>query len=151
MKLAYLLEKKHLFKQRQKSVLQRAQSPLIGEFSVTFLNRFRFEITYLRSVHRVLRRGFVRRKYLFRRIYYWVLAVPNHILSAHSKNIRMGGGVGLALRICIAIKPGQRFIETRGFSPLWLRRVVSVWRYSWSSNLLIMGRLCLLLIKKKLL
>lgn len=139
MKLSYLLEKTHLFKRRHKASLQTIHSVLIGDLGVVFLSRFRFELTYLRIIHRILRRRFIRRKYLFKKLYYWVLVTPNHIVSAHSKNIRMGGGVGLALRVCIDVRPGHRLLETQGFSYLWLRQAVHYWRYKWYSPLLIIS------------
>lgn len=116
MRLAYLLEKTHLFKQRHKTILQTLQPTRIGSLGIIFLKRFRFEFTYFRIIHQTLRRRFIRRKHLFRKVYYWILITPNHIVSAHSKNIRMGGGVGLALRVCIDVRPGHRLLETAGVS-----------------------------------
>lgn len=73
----------------------------------------RIESVYFRTLNRVLRVKYRKKKHLHLRHTFWVRYSQNLYLTKKSKNARMGSGRGSLVRTAFIIKKFQTFIEFR--------------------------------------
>lgn len=129
MNLSYLLERKHIFKNRRIKSNKRKFKFKIGNSAFFSLKIQRFELVYLRGFKKIIRRRCIKIKSLFKRRKIWFFLRPNCILSSKSVNARMGAGVGSLVRICVWLKSYKSFVEFQNYSFKWCRRLNSIFRF----------------------
>lgn len=129
MNLDFYIKKKHLFKKRTFSEVKilNPQHNLINYIYST--KKFRLEFVYIRLFKKFLRRRFIKAKTRFFKPKYWILFLPNFILTQKSKNARMGAGVGKFVRLTSLVKPGKAFLKTWFYTFSFLKETVKRFRY----------------------
>lgn len=68
---------------------------------------------------------------------YWIMFLPNFILTQKSKNARMGAGVGKFLRLTSIVYPGKSIIKTWHYSYIFLKNVIKYFSFKFKSGFLI--------------
>jgi len=127
--LNYIVQRKHIFKNRTIPYTRREYELCIGSAGLFSLKPQRFELVYLRGFKKVIRRRHIRIKSKFKRRKFWFFLRPNCILSGKSVNSRMGAGVGSLVRLAIFLKAYRSFVEFKNYSPRWIRRLARGLRY----------------------
>lgn len=127
----YLIEKKHLFKNRSQKKNYKTFKLRIGTSGLFTLKSDRFELVYLRGFKKLIRKKFVRKGIRFKRYKFWLFLKPNVILSNKSVNSRMGSGVGSLVRISIKLRAYVSFVEFLNYSPRWLPKIYPITRYKY--------------------
>lgn len=124
MNLNFLIKKNHIFKRRKKKFMsyKYLNKKLSGIFNT---NQIRFEFIYLKTFKKIFRKKFFKKKSHYKLAKFWVMIRPNFILSMKSKNSRMGSGVGMYTRVCSIIKPGKPLLLLRGYSKVFVTKVIS--------------------------
>lgn len=137
MNLDYYVKKKHIFK-------NRIFSPVCfykhnrGKFNYIYSpQRVRFEFVFLRLFKKLLRRKFIKAKTRFFKPKFWILLLPNYLLTQKSKNSRMGAGVGKFVRLANIISPGKTLIKTWYYTPLYLKFILNYLDYKLPYRLLL--------------
>lgn len=102
MNINFLIKKKHIFKQRFVSTTKYTIKNYLNH-AIYSTNAFRFEFVYLKTIKKLFRKKYIKRKALYLHTKFWIMIKPNFLLTAKSKNSRMGSGVGLYLRVCSRI------------------------------------------------
>lgn len=64
---------------------------------------FRFELVYMRTIKKLFRKKFIKKRNLYSYTRFWVTVKPNFLLTTKSKNSRMGSGVGSYVRVCARV------------------------------------------------
>lgn len=129
MNLNYLTQRKHIFKKRVLRTVLRNLKLRLGQMGFFSLRPQRFELVYIRTLKKVIKRRFVKKRMKFRPNKFWLFLKPNCILSCKSVNSRMGAGTGSLVRVAIKLQSYMSFVEFRNYSPLYLRRVHEYTRY----------------------
>lgn len=129
MSLNSLLDKNHVYKQRRSSTATCLSPLQWGSSGFQVQERHRFELVYLRTFKLVFKRKFLKARTRYFRPSYRIYLHPNFLLTAKSKNSRMGCGVGLLVRAVVLLQKGRIFIECLGYSLLWISRVYTAVRY----------------------
>ena len=112
MNLNFLIKKKHIFKRRvYKNV--KLYKPLQFNAGIYTTNQIRFEFVYLRSIKKLFRKKYKKRKNSYLKTKFWVMVKPNFLLTMKSKNSRMGSGVGSYVRVCSLIGANKPIILYR--------------------------------------
>lgn len=102
MNINFLIKKKHIFKNRHKPTTS-CNFRKYHNHAIYATNAFRFEFVYLKTMKKLFRKKYIKRKALYLHTKYWIMIKPNFLLTAKSKNSRMGSGVGLYVRVCSRI------------------------------------------------
>lgn len=137
MNLDFYIKKKHIFKQRTcpKFVIINGT---FGKFlSLYTIRKFRLEFVYIRLFKKLLRRRFIKAKTRFFKPKYWLLFLPNFILTQKSKNARMGAGVGKFVRLVSLVNPGKTIIKTWYYNFNFLKEVTKYLTYKIPNRFLI--------------
>lgn len=122
----YFFLKKHIFKQRYHKPTYVSNIKLrFGFLGLISMKRQFFEFVYFRFVKKLIRRKYCKSYTRFCTSKFWVFIKPNFILSAKSKNARMGAGVGILIRLICQLYKYFSLIEFVGFSYLALRKISS--------------------------
>lgn len=137
MNLDFYIKKKHLFKQRTASGLKILNNKWLSHKFIYSVKKFRLEFVYIRLFKKIFRRRFVKAKTRFFKPKYWVLFMPNFILTQKSKNARMGAGVGKFVRLTSIVKPGKAFIKTWKYNYSFLKSVCNYIHYKIPNKFLI--------------
>lgn len=124
-----MLEKKHIFKNRTKTYIFKKYKFKLGTSGLFSLKPQRFEFIYFRGLKKILRRRYIRRKTRFLNRRFWVFLRPNCILTGKSTNSRMGAGVGSLVRLSVLIKAQTTFVEFKGYSFDWIKKINKRLRY----------------------
>jgi ribosomal protein L16/L10AE len=135
--LDFYIKKKHLFKQRkfaEPNVITRSNLNYNYIYSVT---KTRLEFVYIGFFKKLLRRRYIKAKLRFFKPKYWVIFLPNFILTQKSKNARMGAGVGKFIRLTSIISPGKSIIKTWYYNLTHLNYVIKYLSYKIKSKLLL--------------
>lgn len=140
MNLNYIVQRKHIFKNRTISYTHRKYNLHIGSSGLFSLRPQRFELVYLRGFKKIIRRRHIRVKSKFKRRKFWLFLRPNCILSGKSVNSRMGAGVGSLVRLAILLKAYKSFVEFRNYSPRWIRRLARGLRYRYPIKFIAFSR-----------
>lgn len=128
-----------MFKQRTLPKLSMKGGRLGNFLSLYTVRKFRFEFVYIRFFKKLFRRRFIKAKTRFFKPKYWLLFMPNYILTQKSKNARMGAGVGKFVRLVSIIKPGNTVIKTWYYNYTFLREITKYLTYKIPNKLLIKG------------
>ena len=99
--------------------------------------RFRLEFVYIRLFKKLFRRRFIKAKTRFFKPKYWLLFLPNFILTQKSKNARMGAGVGKFVRLTSIVSPGKAFLKTWYYNYTFLKSVSNYIEYKIPNKFLI--------------
>lgn len=88
---------------------------------VFFKHENRFEIKYVFSLRKILKKLFKTKTTRRRRLWttpkmLWFVLFPNFVLTKKSKNARMGKGKGNFLRWTIRVKGGSVLFEFKGYN-----------------------------------
>lgn len=75
----------------------------------------RIESVYFRTLNRVLRVKYRKKKFVHIKHFFWVRYFRNLFLTKKSKNARMGSGRGALVRTAFVIKKFQSFIEFKHY------------------------------------
>lgn len=143
MSLEELLERNHVYKRRIKKYSNTETSLQWGSMGIGSSYFHRLELVYLRLFKSIFRRKFLRATTMYFKPSYRIFIHPNFLLTAKSKNSRMGCGVGLLVRSVVKLSAGQIFLECIGYSLLWLIRVYTLIRYRYPYRIsLIIRRDC---------
>ena len=110
--LDFYIKKKHLFKNRIFTGNYFSTSTPTFYNYIYSVKKFRLEFVYIRLFKKLLRRRFIKAKTRFFKPKYWLLFLPNFILTQKSKNARMGAGVGKFVRLVSLVSPGKTFLKT---------------------------------------
>jgi hypothetical protein len=110
--LDFYIKKKHIFKNRVYSGINILNLLKQNYNYVYSIRRFRLEFVYLRLFKKLFRRRYVKAKMRFFKPKYWVMVLPNFILTQKSKNARMGAGVGKFVRLTSIVNPGKSVLKT---------------------------------------
>ncbi len=68
---------------------------------------------------------------------YWVMILPNFILTQKSKNARMGAGVGKFVRLTSIVNPGKSVLKTWYYSYNYLKFTVKYIKFKIKNKFLI--------------
>ena len=112
MNLDYYIKKKHVFKNRRKAGFVFEKQKKSKYRYLYTVRKFRLEFVYIRLFKKLLRRKFIKARTRFFKPKYWLMMLPNFILTQKSKNARMGAGVGKFIRLANIIFPGKTLIKT---------------------------------------
>lgn len=135
--LDFYIKKKHLFKKRIGFGLQIfSKNNLIVNY-IYSTKRFRLEFVYIRLFKKFFRRRFIKAKTRFFKPKYWIMFLPNFILTQKSKNARMGAGVGKFVRLTSLVSPGKSFIKTWYYTPSFLKQTVKHFHYKIPNEFLV--------------
>jgi ribosomal protein L16/L10AE len=135
--LDFYIKKKHIFKNRKKTsfIFSRHKKTFI-QFLYTTRN-CRIDLVSIRLFKKLLRRKFIKAKTRFFKPKYWILMMPNFLLTQKSKNSRMGAGVGKFVRLTSIISSGKSFIKTWYYTYVYLRYIVKYMHYKIPQKFLI--------------
>jgi ribosomal protein L16/L10AE len=107
--LNFLIKKQHIFKRRvYKPVI--FDKPILKNCGIYTINQIRFEFVYLRTIKKVIRKKYIKRKNKYFKTKFWLMIKPNFLLTMKSKNSRMGSGVGSYVRVCCLLRPNKPII-----------------------------------------
>lgn len=137
MNLDYYIKKKHLFKNRvfTSTVIT---TKLRGEYNYIYtVKKFRLEFVYIRLFKKLFRRRFIKAKTRFFKPKYWLMFLPNFILTQKSKNARMGAGVGNFVRLTSLVKPGKAVVKTWYYTFTFLHEVTKYVKHKIPNKFLI--------------
>ena len=134
MNLNYITKRGHIFKSRSIRKTFRPFKLRLGTSGLFSLKQQRFEFVYLRTLKKIIKRRYLKKRMRFRPCKFWLFLVPNCVLSCKSVNSRMGAGVGSMVRLAIRLKMHISFVEFKNYSPRFLRRISSYTRYKLPLN-----------------
>ena len=125
MNLDYYIKKKHIFKNRRVlSFKFKTKSKSTFRF-IYSVKKTRLEFVYVRLFKKLFRRKFIKAKTRFFKPKFWILLLPNYILTQKSKNARMGAGVGKFVRLVNIVFPGKTIIKTWYYTYNYLRAITN--------------------------
>lgn len=137
MNLDFYIKKKHLFKNRTfYAVKVLPPQPTLTKY-IYSTKKFRLEFVYIRLFKKYFRRRFIKAKTRFFKPKYWILFLPNFILTQKSKNARMGAGVGKFVRLTSLVKPGKSFLKTWHYTLSYLKQTLYRFKYKIPNKFLI--------------
>lgn len=137
MNLDYYIKKKHVFKRRTHADILIKHDKLLTFNYLYTVKKFRLEFVYIRLFKKLFRRRFVKAKTRFFKPKYWLMFLPNFILTQKSKNARMGAGVGKMVRLVSIVKPGRAVIKTWYYNFSFLKEVANYIQYKIPNKFLI--------------
>lgn len=137
MNLDHYIKKKHIFKNRSFSKLSVKNFKFTNYRHLYTVRKFRLEFVFIRLFKRLFRRRFIKAKMRFFKPKYWLLFLPNYILTQKSKNARMGAGVGKFIRLTSIVYPGKSIIKTWHYSYRFLLAVSAYMMYKIPNKFLI--------------
>lgn len=129
MNLNYIVQRGHMFKRRVNCNVYRPYKLRMGTSGLFSLKLQRFELVYLRTLKKIIRRRYTKRRMRFRPCKFWLFLRPNCILSCKSVNSRMGAGVGSLVRVAIQLKSYVSFVEFSNYSQKYVRRIHEYTRF----------------------
>ena len=135
-----LFEANHIYKRRRKVIFNKFRRLSWGNSGVYIMVYSDFEFVYLKLFRKICKRKWLKKKVRHVPPRYWLFITPDYIVSAKSKNSRMGCGVGLVVRALTKTLPGHILLEFRYFSRMWISRVVQAVRHRYPYKLGIMYR-----------
>ena len=135
--LDFYIKKKHLFKQRGFSKIYIISKVNAIYNYIYSTKRFRIDFVYIRLFKKIFRRRFIKAKTRFFKPKYWIMFLPNFILTQKSKNARMGAGVGKFVRLASIINPGKSIIKTWYYDHYYLRCIINYLKYKIPNNFLL--------------
>jgi hypothetical protein len=135
--LDYYIKKKHIFKNRTFTELSVKKFRLSTFRYIYTVKKFRLEFVFIRLFKRLFRRRYIKAKMRFFKPKYWVLFLPNYILTQKSKNARMGAGVGKFVRLTSIVFPGKSIIKTWYYNYRFLHFVTKYMTYKIPNKFLI--------------
>ena len=136
MNINYLLKKKHLFKKRIKTTIGY-EFKAYKNYGIYTLNAFRFEFVYARVFKKLFRKKYIKKKSKYLNTKFWILIKPNFLLTAKSKNSRMGSGVGAYIRVCSRIKNNKPVLLFQYYSKAFLVNCVKYFKKKLNLNFLL--------------
>ncbi len=137
MNLDFYIKKKHIFKNRVSSSILILKLLKQSYNYIYSIRRFRLEFVYLRLFKKLFRRRYVKAKIRFFKPKYWVMILPNFILTQKSKNARMGAGVGKFVRLVSVIKPGKSILKTWYYNYTYLKFTIKYMKFKIKNDFLI--------------
>lgn len=123
-----------MFKRREYFVssINRRIDQYCGIFTI---NQIRFEFVYLRTLKKVLRKKYIKKKNRYSRHRYWIMIKPNLLLSMKSKNSRMGSGVGIFVRVCCFIKSNKPILLLKNYPRQLILNIIKYFKLKNNINL----------------
>ena len=121
--LDFYIKKKHIFKNRLKTKYIFCKHTKSTTQFVYSVKRCRLDLVIIRLFKKLLRRKFIKAKTRFFKPKYWILMMPNYLLTQKSKNSRMGAGVGKFVRLTSIICSGKSIIKTWYYTYTYLRYI----------------------------
>lgn len=121
-----------MFKKRSVKNPKNINTLKYGSVGLQTLNQIRYELIYLRVLKKLFKQKHLRGKVNFYRYKFWIFLKVNYILSSKSTNARMGSGVGILTRIAIRLPKYFIFLESRGYSYQWVRKIFNKLRFKYS-------------------
>lgn len=140
MNLSFLIAKQHIFKQRRFTRYNTMRTLRWGSVGLLSARTQRFELVYLRSFKKLIRRRYVKVRVRFLQAKFWFLLKPNLLLTMKPKNSRMGAGVGLFVRLARQLTFNKTFIEFQNFPIFWVIRMFSFLRYRYPIKFLVINK-----------
>ncbi len=120
--------KKHIFKKRINPSRFCSEFHVKLKFGTCGLYttmRQKFEFVYIRLIKKFFRRRYIKSTIPFFKPQLWVCLRVNYILSAKSKNARMGAGVGMWVRSSFLVPIFFFLLEFKYYSPSYIKQVNS--------------------------
>lgn len=115
MNLNFLIAKKHIFKQRIRLIFN-TNIQVTKKHGIFSTNKTRFEFVHLKTIKKIFRKKYLKRRTYQHKVKYWVMIKPNFLLTMKSKNSRMGSGVGAYVRVCFQIRPNKPLLFLQNYS-----------------------------------
>lgn len=117
--------KKHLFKKRHfcKKISNIGPKLKFGTSGLYTTIKQKFEFVYIRVIKKFFRRRYIKGRVPFFKPQFWMCIGINYILSAKSKNARMGAGVGVWVRSAFLVPIFFFLLEFKYYSALYIRQV----------------------------
>lgn len=131
MTLQFLQKKKHIFKKRYNKSFFKKKKIKYGKLGLEVLKSIRYEFVYLRFLKKLFKQKHMRRKMSFKRSKFWIFLNINYILTNKSTNSRMGAGIGSIVRVAIILKRWSIFLECKGYSSSWLKKIYKKLRFKY--------------------
>lgn len=138
--IEYLVQRKHIFKNRSKQWFKREPSFKVGTIGLFSLKNQLFELVYLRKLKKLIRRRHIRAKMKFKRRKFWIFLKPNCLFSGKSVNSRMGAGVGSFVRVAIVLKAYKSFLEFKNYSYHWTKKIPTATRFRLPLSFLVLKK-----------
>jgi ribosomal protein L16/L10AE len=121
--LNFLITKKHIFKQRIRLVFN-PNIQITKKCGIFSTNKIRFEFVHLKTIKKIFRKKYFKRRTYQHNVKYWVMIKPNFLLTMKSKNSRMGSGVGAYVRVCFQVKPNKPLIFLQNYSHRFVNNAI---------------------------
>lgn len=115
--MTFLIKRDHMFKKRYFDALLSRFKLRWGTLGLLSLKVQRFELVYLRGFKKILRRRSLRIKSRHVQPKLCFFLKPNALITAKSRNARMGAGVGAFIRVYTKLAQNKTFIEFKRISP----------------------------------
>lgn len=122
--LDFYIKKKHIFKNRVKTKFTFCNHNRQFTQLIYTVKTCRIDLVSIRLFKKCLRRKFIKAKTRFFKPKYWILMMPNFLLTQKSKNSRMGAGVGKFVRLTSLIHSGKSLIKTWYYTYTYLRYLI---------------------------
>lgn len=138
MNLNYYMLKKHIFKKRERFFTTKKTPKLkFGSVGLYSTRRQKFEFVYIRLLKKFFRRKYIKAYIPFMKPKFWLFVRSNYILSAKSKNARMGAGVGALVRTVFALPPLFFLMEFRHYPAKYVSNVCLFFSFKTKVSLLV--------------
>lgn len=137
MNIDYYMQKKHVFKKRQKTTIKILNHDISIFCHVYAVTRYRMDFVLIRMIRKIFRRRYIKAKIRFFKPKYWLFLLPNYILTQKSKNSRMGAGVGKFVRLTNLTHPGKSIIKTWYYDYDYVCEIVKYFRFKLRAHLLV--------------
>lgn len=125
--LDYYLKKSHIFKKRKNTNFKLQWQNVKNKYiSIVSIKKQKFELVYVRTLKKFLRKTYCKTKMRFFRPKFWLKIFINALLTKKSKNARMGAGVGSFLRCIHVITPKTPVLVLKLF---FLRLTVKILKF----------------------
>lgn len=129
MNLDFFIKKKHIFKNRKQTNYTFTEYNYSLIHHIYTVKRCRLDLVSIRLFKKLLRRKFIKAKTRFFKPKYWLLLLPNYLLTQKSKNSRMGAGVGKLIRLTCMLNSGKSFIKTWYYTQVYLKFILKYMHY----------------------
>ena len=140
MNVDYFIKKQHIFKKRKFYYPTYIRNLYWGSAAYLSMVQQRFDFVYLRTFKKLFKRKFFKSRIAFYKPKYWLCLDINIILSAKSKNSRMGAGVGNFVRLSMQLIPKKTLIEFKWYEFTFLKKVVKYLYHKCSLQVLLVKR-----------
>lgn len=129
MNLDFYIKKKHIFKNRTATKFTFCNHHRQVTQFIYSVKQCRVDLVSIRLFKKLLRRKFIRAKTRFFKPKYWIIMMPNFLLTQKSKNSRMGAGVGKFVRLTSIVSSGKSLIKTWYYTYHYMRCIVNYLQY----------------------